>query len=98
MSLGYEVYVIALLIHGTVAFGIGLLASLIRKKAIGLASFGLLYLAIAAWYSATFNFQRLTDETFFVYYVVVGLISFVAETYWLRGRGNRKRTREGVEP
>jgi hypothetical protein len=63
---------------------IGFLWSLIPKKMIGLAGFLVLYFAIAAWYTATFNFQMLIFSTFYLLYVIVGLAGFALGTYLSR--------------
>lgn len=91
MSVGYEILALGILLHGAVAFGIGFMSSLIPRKAIGLAAFVLFYFAIAIWYTATFNFQMLIYSTFFVSYVIVGLVGFVFGTLWLGKRGYYRR-------
>jgi len=83
MSVGYEIVALGILLRGAIAFGIGFVWSLIPRKAIGLVAFGLFYTAIAIWYTQTFNFQMLIRETFFVFYVIIGLVGFLFSTYWL---------------
>ena len=91
MSVGYEVIILGMVYHGILAFGIGFMWSLIPKKVIGLSGFVFFYVAIAIWYTATFNFQMLIYSTFYPSYVIVGLISFVFGTLWLGKRGYYKR-------
>ena len=95
MSIGYEIIVLGMLIHGAVAFAIGFVWSLIPKKAIGLAAFVLFYIVIAIWYTSTFNLQMLIYSTFFVPYVVVGLVGFAFGFYWLGINGYYKKKESG---
>jgi len=89
MSIGYEIVILGMMIHGAAAFGLGFMWSLIPKKVIGLSGFVLFYIAI--WYTATFNFQMLILSTFYPLYVIVGLISFVFGAYWLGKKGYYKK-------
>lgn len=91
MSVGYEIVALGMLLHGALAFGIGFMLSLIPRKAIGFTAFVLFYFVIAIWYTATFNFQMLIHSTFFIPYVIVGMIGFVFGTFWLGTRGHYKR-------
>lgn len=91
MSVGYEVVVLGMLLHGVLAFGIGFMLSLIPRKAIGFAAFVLFYSTIAIWYTATFNFQMLIYRTFFSLYVIVGLVGLMLGTFWLDRRGYYRR-------
>jgi hypothetical protein len=91
MSVGYEIVALGMLLHGALAFGIGFMLSLIPRKASGFVAFVLFYFTIAIWYTATFNFQMLIYSTFFVPYVIVGLVGFVFGTFCLGRGGHYKR-------
>ena len=49
MSVGYEVLILGMVIHGIMAFGVGFMWSLIPKKVVGLLGFVVFYAAIAIW-------------------------------------------------
>jgi hypothetical protein len=89
MSIGYEVIILGFVIHGIMALGVGFMWSLIPKKVMGLLGFVLFYVAIAIWYTATFNFQMLIYSTLYPSYVIVGLVGFVLGAYWLGKKGYR---------
>lgn len=94
MSVGYEVLILGMVIHGIMAFGVGFMWSLIPKKVVGLLGFVFFYVAIAIWYTATFNFQMLIYSTVYPFYVVVGLVGFVLQkhiVYWLVKKGYYKK-------
>jgi hypothetical protein len=95
---GYEVLILMIVVHGTVALGVGFMWSLIPKKFIGLLGFVLFYIAIAIWYTATFNFQMLIYSVLYPHYVIVGLAGFFLGTYWLGKKGYyKKRIKEQKE-
>lgn len=92
MSVGIEVLFLAFLVHGAMAFSVGFLWSFIPRKPIGLTAFALFYLAIAIWYTAAFNFQMLINTTFYVFYVIVGLVGFACGAFWVGKRGYYKKS------
>jgi hypothetical protein len=101
MSVGYELLILGMVIHGIMAFGVGFMWSLIPKKVIGLSGFVLFYIAIAIWYTATFDFQMLIYSTLYPFYVIVGLVGFVLQermVHWLVKKGYyKKRMKEQEE-
>jgi hypothetical protein len=98
MSIGYEVIILGFVIHGIMALGVGFMWSLVPKKFMGLLGFVLFYIAIAIWYTATFNFHMLIYSVLYPHYVVVGLAGFFLGTYWLGKTGYyKKRIKEQKE-
>ncbi len=98
MSIGYEIIILGMMVHGAMAFGVGIMWSLMPKRVIGLFGFVLFYMVIATWYTVEFSFQMLIYSTLFVSYVVVGLVGFAICTYWLGTKGYyRKHMREHKE-
>ncbi|MDH5482310.1 MAG: hypothetical protein OEY22_05470 [Candidatus Bathyarchaeota archaeon] len=95
MSVGYEIVILGMLVHGAAAFGVGFMWSLMPKRVIGLLGFALFYIVISIWYTATFNFQMLIYSTFFVSYVIVGLVGFTVGTFWLGIKGYYRKYQRG---
>ena len=95
MSVGDEwaivvIVIVAGLVHGAIAAGIGFVLSRIYRKTLGLVGFMLFYLGIAVWYTITFSFQMLIYSTSYPIYVIVGLIGYVLGAYLLDEKGYRK--------
>jgi hypothetical protein len=97
MSVGIEILSLMYLVHGAAAFLVGFLWSCIPRKAIGLTVFALFYLAIAIWYTAAFNFHMLINTTFYVFYIIVGLVGFACGAFWLGKRGYYKKNHSKKE-
>jgi hypothetical protein len=92
LSVGIEALYLAFLLHGVAAFFVGSLWSLIPRKSIGLMAFALFYLVIAIGYIAEFGFQMLMNTTFYVLYVIVGLVGFAFGAFWSGKRGYYKKS------